>query len=439
MKSGYRKLLVLLTIVIALDYADRSSIGALAPDLKDAFSIGNTKIGLLASAFSLVSALGTLPAGVLVDRFKRTALLAAAIGLWTLAMGATGAALSFTMLLGTRIFLGVVTAVARPAIASMIGDTFPLSKRSGAMSAIDSGDLIGTGAALLAGAVFASVFGWRGVFWLLGALGVALGVAIWRLDEPRRRGAHSDDEEDETERAVVEAAAEEAEPDERLVLKKDPKRLSLHAAVAYVLRIRTYGIVIASTALGSFFFAGVKTFGVVFGVQAYGLSRSGANLAMLGVGVGGLGGLLIGGRLGDTLVRRGHVNARLIVSTVSYVVGALALAPAVLLHSVWSALPFLVVGGAALVAPSAPLDAVRLDLVHPRLWGRAEGVRNVVQIAAEAGAPLLFGYLSDTIGLRETFLLTLGALVVAALLLLVARRFYASEVLAANETRAAES
>jgi predicted MFS family arabinose efflux permease len=435
MKSGHRRLLVLLTVVMALDYADRASVGALAPDLKDAFSIGNTQIGVLASAFSLVSAAGTLPAGLLVDRFRRTALLAVAIGLWTVAMGVTGAALSFAMLLGARIFLGTVTAVARPAIASMIGDTFPLSRRSRAMSVVDGGDVVGTGVALLAGALFASFVGWRGVFWLLGACGLALGVAVWRLAEPRRSRSDTEDEEEDGEgRTVVRAAEEAAEPDRRLVLDRDPARLPLHAAVRYVLRIRTYLIVIVSTALGSFFFAGVKTFGVVFGVHEYGLSRSAANLALLAVGAGGLLGLLVGGRLGDTLIERGYVNGRLVVSTVSYVVGAVALAPAFLFGSVGLALPFLVVGGAALVAPSAPLDAVRLDLVHPRLWGRAEGVRNVVQIAAEAGAPLLFGYLSDRIGLRATFLFGLGALVVAALLLLTARRFYAPEVLAAAET-----
>lgn len=434
----HRRLLALLTVVIALDYADRASVGALAPDLKDAFSIGNTQIGVLASAFSLLSAAGTLPAGLLVDRMKRTVLLAAAIGLWTLAMGATGAALTFAWLLGARVFLGSVTAVARPAIASMVGDTFSLARRSRALSVIDSGDLVGTGIALLAGATVVRVVGWRGVFWLLGACGLVLAWAIWRLDEPRRRRpGEQGEEDDESERAVVQAAREQTEPDERLVLEGEPERLPLHEAVRYVLRIRTYLIVIASTALGSFFFAGVKTFGVVFGVHAYGLTRSQANLAMLAVGAGGVVGLLVGGRLGDELVRRGHVNGRLLVSTASYVVGALALAPAFLLDSVWAALPFLVAGGAALVAPSAPLDAVRLDLVHPRLWGRAEGVRNVVQIAAEAGAPLLFGVLSDTIGLRATFLLTLGALVEAALLLLVGRAFYPREVLAAAESGSA--
>ena len=41
-----------------------------------------------------------------------------------------------------------------------------------------------------------------------------------------------------------------------------------------------------------------------------------------------------------------------------------------------------------------PLDAARLDIMHSRLWGRAESVRNFIQTLLKSSAPLLFGYLS---------------------------------------------
>src|SRR5262249_25150204 len=58
----------------------------------------------------------------------------------------------------------------------------------------------------------------------------------------------------------------------------------------------------------------------------------------------------------------------------------------------------------------------RLDILHPRLWGRGDGVRSVMRVGAEAAAPLLFGILSDTLGgggragMQYAFLVTLMAL-----------------------------
>jgi hypothetical protein len=88
------------------------------------------------------------------------------------------------------------------------------------------------------------------------------------------------------------------------------------------------------------------------------------------------------------------------------------------------------------VVASAYVDAVRLDVVHPQLRGRAEGVRTVLQIAAEAAAPIAFGYLSDTLrgggssGMQLTFFIGLGTLVVSSLVLLLARRTYPREAAA---------
>lgn len=78
---------------------------------------------------SLVGAIATSPAGVLIDRVPRVRLLSAAVAMWSLAMLVSGLATSYAMLLATRTALGIVVAVAGPAIASLTGDLFPAQDR----------------------------------------------------------------------------------------------------------------------------------------------------------------------------------------------------------------------------------------------------------------------------------------------------------------------
>lgn len=395
---GYRsRVLLLLGLVLALDYADRSSIGALGPDLKRAFDISNTEFGLVASAFSVVGGLATIPAGILTDRTRRTLVLAAAVSLWGIAMFATGAATTFLFLISARVFLGAVTATARPVLFSITGDVFPAKARGRALGVIGSGEIVGNGIGFLVAGSVAAFLSWRGVFWLLGGLGFGLVYLLWRLPEPPRR-------------------------------RKHVAQHSLLDALRYVLGIRTQVLVMTATAIGSFFFAGLRTFVIVFAVKEYGVHRSVADLALLVAGIGGVIGILAGGRLGDRL-------GRIEVALVSYLIAVAALVPAFLLPSLWEALPLYVIGAATLSAPIPPLDAVRLDVVHPLLWGRAEAIRTILLVVAEAGSPLLFGFLADRIagggaaGLRWTFELALGSLLASAAILVVARRYYPREVI----------
>src|SRR5262249_48137453 len=80
-----------LACVLALDAADRTALGALAPALKSEFHIGNGKIGLLASAFSIVGGLATVPMGILTDRTRRITLIVVSVLIWTAAMGVAAA------------------------------------------------------------------------------------------------------------------------------------------------------------------------------------------------------------------------------------------------------------------------------------------------------------------------------------------------------------
>jgi MFS family permease len=71
---------------MALESADLATVGAIAGPLERHFHIGQTGLGLFASAGLLVAAAASLPAGVLADRVRRVPLLAGAVALLSAAM-----------------------------------------------------------------------------------------------------------------------------------------------------------------------------------------------------------------------------------------------------------------------------------------------------------------------------------------------------------------
>ena len=93
--------------------------------------------------------------------------------------------------------------------------------------------------------------------------------------------------------------------------------MSLLEATRFVLRLRTNVLLIASSACAYYFLAGVQTFGVEFAKQQYGANQALANLLLLVIGVGALGGTFAGGLIGDGLLRRGRLKARVTTATIA--------------------------------------------------------------------------------------------------------------------------
>jgi len=458
-----RRVVLLFAAVLALDSADKSTLGAVAAELKTAFHIGNAELGMLAAASAGVAALVTVPIGVLADRVTRVRLLAGSVVLWAVAMAWSGAAGSFPMLIASRLALGAVLATAGPVLASLVGDFFEPGERARIYGYILSGELIGAGFGFLVSGNVAGLLSWRYSFWLLALAAVALAWALFRmLPEPERGGqgripwGAEDFGEDGNGRPPPEAQAgrdglatrvvrrEHVRPVPELVLERDPRKMPLRRALVYTLRVRTNLVLIVATAVGYFFFAGLRTFAVVFARGHFSLSQSTASTLFVLVGIGALAGVLAGGRLADRLMRRGRVNARVLVGIVGFVAAAALLLPALITTSLVIAIPLYFLGAAAFSMPNPPLDAARLDVMPSRLWGRAEGLRTFVRTLAEAGAPLLFGVLADTLGGSGTqnhasgvmwaFLIMLVPLALNGLILLRALRSYARDVATAAES-----
>ena len=95
--------------------------------------------------------------------FAGRGLLSITVLCWGAAMVLSGVATSFEFPFSTRLALGIVTAVAGPAVPSLIGDYFPEQGRGRIYGFVLSGELIGAGFGFVVAGQFA-LLSWRAPF-----------------------------------------------------------------------------------------------------------------------------------------------------------------------------------------------------------------------------------------------------------------------------------
>jgi predicted MFS family arabinose efflux permease len=466
------RVIALFACVLMLNAADAGTVGAVAPQLERSLHISNAGLGLIAGVAALAGAIGTFPVGILTDRVHRVHLLAGSVVLWSAAMLASAFAPSFAVLIATRLALGAVTATGGPTVASLTGDFFPARERAKVWGMILTGELVGSGIGVVVSGDLANALSWRYGFGWLAIPGLVLAAAIWKLLVEPARGGQSrlepgarqlivandprcsaaaeprrhEEENNEQELAhdVVRDQGQRAH--ERLVLTEDPVDMRPWKAIKYVLSIRTNVIIIIASSLAYLFLAGLQTFAVELMRSRYHLGQSSASAMLLLGGIGAFVGVVTAGRLADRLLRNGRSRARITVAAVCFIAAPILFIPGVLSPWLIVTVPLFVLAGGALMAPNSPLNAARLDIMHPRLWGRAEGVRTFLQMLAFATGPLIFGFTSQLLGghgygaaansttssngnaLAYTFAIMLVPVAIAGFSLLRARRTYPCDV-----------
>ncbi|HVC29782.1 MAG TPA: MFS transporter, partial [Steroidobacteraceae bacterium] len=445
------QIIAVLAAILAVEASDLGTVSAVSGQLEGAFHLGNTEVGLLLAVVSFVGAAATLPMGSLADRFSRRVLLMIAVSTWVVAEAVSGMATSYTYLLATRAVVGAVTAVAWPCVASLTGDFFPARDRAAIYGLIVAGELVGMGVGFFISGEASTLLNWHWSFYIMALPAIALVWVIWRfLPEPERgtqswimegdedpdpaaRPASRQSARQRQEKAGGSAAASPQEtvrrahvrPREELILREDPTQWSLWRVMRYLMRLPTYNLLIVASALAYYFLSGARAFAMLYITQHYHISRGVVSSLVFVVGIGTLAGTIAGGRVSEHLLRKGRADARIVVSAV-----ALALSVPILGVAIWTSgaalgIGLMTVGAGVLSAAVAPIDAARLDIVHPRMWGRAEAGRMTLRSTFEGGAPLLFGAMSGwlgggQIGLMWTFLIMLVPMLVASLLGVVA-------------------
>src|SRR6201995_6053339 len=174
-RTRQRTALALLVVAGTLNYLDRSTLSIANPLIREELGLSIADMGLLLSAFLWAYAFAQLPGGALVDRLGPHRLLAAGLGLWSLAQAAAGFVTSFLQFSIARVFLGLGEAPMFSSAVRVVRDWFNVRDRGLPTGIWNCTSSLGPAVAppILTGLMI--TLGWRWMFGVMG--GVGRGVA----------------------------------------------------------------------------------------------------------------------------------------------------------------------------------------------------------------------------------------------------------------------
>ena len=388
-ESAYRSagyawyVIAVLTLANVSGFVDRQILSLLVIPMRRDLGISDTQMSILMGvSFTLFQATLGVPIGRLADSRSRRTIIAAGVAAWSVMTMSCGLARTYTQLLLARVGVGVGEAALQGPAVSLVTDYFPRARRATALSVYTLGTFLGSGLAYLVGGAIAGaaiapdrwhlpvigeLYPWQAVFFIVGAPGLAIALLVVTLREPPRRGT-----------APGAPAA-------------------LGALWRYV---RANGGTFTTLSLG-FALSATVNYGIAawlptFLVRTYGwpVARAGVVQGSLTMTVGVLG-VLTGGRVADSLVRRGVVDGPLRVG----IVGALGT---------------LVFAGLYPLMPSAALAVLLLAPVNffaAFPWGAAyaaaaETMPNALRAQGTALYVLVINLVSGTLGATAVALVT---------------------------------
>ncbi|MCW3106572.1 MAG: transporter [Segetibacter sp.] len=176
-KLPYRyRVLALLCSLTTLTYLDRICISIVGVRIKTEFALTNTQFGWVLASFSLAYALFEIPSGVLGDRIGPKALFIRIVLLWSLFTALTGLATGLVSLMIIRFLFGVGESGTYPNCMIVISRWFPVQEIGRSLTWVGIGSQIGSAIAPLIIIPIAVSYGWRASFYVNAAIGV-----IWVL------------------------------------------------------------------------------------------------------------------------------------------------------------------------------------------------------------------------------------------------------------------
>lgn len=411
-----------------IDGMDQYIVRGSSNQIKAAFGVGDTAIGLLFSAFILVNGIVTMPAGYLADRWIRTRAMAVTIVAWSAisALGGVVPTTAFGLLVVIRASLGFGQAVTDPSGSSVIADYYGTERRGRAFSIQQCLSYVGLGMGLAIGGAIGPLFhgqGWRVAFFVSLFPGLLVAYFCWRLPEPSRGTADRAHVLQSDEMEIAEGPGPALFPHGFGHFVGDVAD-GLRRDVGTILRIPTMRYALVGVSTVGFVVTAVATWMPNFYENQLHLSQQGSNgtfgaLAILG----GIPGTIIGGRIADRWVTR-LLGARVVIPAVCIVISAALFTISFIPQPFATVFVVQLLGFLAATACVPALRAGLSDAAPAHVRGAGFGAFNLASVVfGAAAAPLVTSAIASQFGndYRTAFLIILPIAYLGAACLLLAR------------------
>jgi MFS family permease len=394
--SGAAFAVVILTMMNLVNYLDRWVPSVVKDLLKADLKLTDTQTGWPMLGLIIVYMLTSPIFGALADRWPRKVLIAAGVALWSLATGAAALAVGFWTFMLARALVGVGEAAYATLSPALLSDFYPSYRRNRILTIFYVAIPLGAALGFALGGALGDRYGWRAAFLICGLPGLALAALVLAVRDPGR--------------GTFDADAAQAPPRWRQAIP------ALLRNREFVLAVAGYAAVtFASGALGEWF--------PVFLQRHRGISLElSGRYVGLSTAVGGIGGTLAGGLLGDAL-KRWTRQPHLALSGWSMALATLFGFLALRLANPTQAIVTLFLAQFFLWFYNGPINTIIANCVPSALRARAFAFSILmIHLLGDAISPTIVGAGSDRMGLARAIQLVPIAMAVGALIWLYAWR-----------------
>ncbi|ESQ78408.1 MFS transporter [Asticcacaulis sp. YBE204] len=399
-------LIAFLFIITTINYADRSTFSIAGSAASEALGLSPVQMGFILSAFGWAYVAAQIPGGALLDRFGVKRVYVGAIALWSIFtamqgfVGFVGGLSIVGSLFVLRFLVGLAEAPSFPGNARIVAAWFPAAERGTASAIFNSAQYF----ALVAFAPLMSWlvhdFGWRTVFYVMGALGVVAAFVFAKfIQSPEKHPMVN-----AAELAVMKdggAVSMEAKP------KGSGGGFSLKRLKFLLTNRMLIGIYIAQYCINvlTYFFV---TWFPIYLVKERGLNIMQAGFAAAAPALCGFIGGLVGGFLSDYLLKKsGNVSRSRKIPIFVGMTLALSIIACAYVEQEWLVIVLMAV--AFFGKGVASLGWAVVSDVAPREYiGLAGGVFNMFGNTAGIVTPIVIGYIVAVTGSFDGALLYVG-------------------------------
>ena len=364
-----KRLLFLFLLINIINYVDRQVVSGVLPLLKEHFSVTDTALGLLGSAFMITYSLTAVPFGAWSDRWLPHKVAAVGVAVWSLATVSSALAWSFASLFVFRALVGIGEAAYVSTAGTILSNAYPEQKRSGTLGLFNLGMPIGGAAGVVLGGMIGAKFGWQWAFFIVGVPGLILAYQTWKLPMTRIQSS-----------------------------VKHPK--FRFKELTELLRNKPYFYTVLGYAGISFAFGAIVLFTATFFERSFGYSLESATMIAGAIQVGaGLLGAPLGGWVAD-FWHKHDPRGRAFTLVFATALSGLFLWIGLIFHSM---IAFFLCAF-FLLWHVGVASAIVFDVTERSMWNTASAFAMfLMHLLGDIPSPVILGYVSDMTNLTTAF------------------------------------